>query len=94
MKYRNKCIVCGREAAKKYRGRFFCDDCYKKAKRAKSSQSDKPDEIYVERAQADRRLLADMEFFYKIKEIGNLANSCKDQGRTSLLVHPYMDEIL
>ncbi|MCR4907327.1 MAG: hypothetical protein K5985_00730 [Lachnospiraceae bacterium] len=50
MKYQNKCVVCLKEATKKYRGRTFCDACYKKAKRARSSKSDRPEGVHVERS--------------------------------------------
>ena len=38
MKFRHKCISCGKEAHKKFRGRYFCTDCKRKYRRSKESR--------------------------------------------------------
>lgn len=35
MKYKHKCTTCNKQATKKFKGRWFCDDCCKEVKRHK-----------------------------------------------------------
>ncbi len=69
MKYQNKCIKCQRKATRKYRGRYFCDDCYKKVKRRRGSNSDRPDGVDVERGyKLTKHIYLLREFFVKFRK--------------------------
>lgn len=37
MKYKHKCICCGKKAEKKFRGKYFCNDCEREVRRSKTN---------------------------------------------------------